>query len=100
MDAAVSAAEAAFNGPWSTFTGSQRAACLNKYADLFEAIIPRVSEVESLSMGAPISAQAGRLVPNAVKIFRFYAGQAYGALQGESWPVDDNEGAYRVRVES
>jgi aldehyde dehydrogenase (NAD+) len=96
VDAAVSAATAAFKGPWSTFTGAQRAACLAKLADLFEAIIPKVAEVESLSMGAPIFAQAGRLVPSAMKIFRYYSGQAYGALQGESWPVDDEEGAYRV----
>ena len=96
VDAAVSAAAAAFKGPWSTFTGAQRAACLAKFADLFEAILPRVAEVESLSMGTPISAQAGRLAPNAVGIFRYYSGQAFGALQGESWPVDDDEGAYRV----
>jgi aldehyde dehydrogenase (NAD+) len=96
VDAAVSAATSAFHGPWSSFKGSERAACLNKFADLFETIAPRVAEVESLSMGAPIAAQAGRLVPNAVKTFRYYAGQAYGALQGESWPVDDDEDAYRV----
>ena len=96
VDAAVSVATAAFQGPWSAFTGSQRAACLSKFADLFEEIVPRVAEVESLSMGTPIAAQAGRLVPNAVKLFRYYAGQAYGALKGESWPVDDEEGAYRV----
>ena len=49
-------------------------------------------------MGTPIAAQAGRLVPNAIKICRFYAGQAYGALKGESWPIDDEEGAYRVCI--
>jgi aldehyde dehydrogenase (NAD+) len=98
VDAAVSAAEAAFKGPWSAFIGSERAACLNKFADLLEAIVPKVAEVESLSMGAPISAEAGRLVPNAVKIFRYCAGLAYGAKQGESWPVDDEEGAYRVCI--
>ena len=76
--------------------GAQRAACLAKLVDLFEAMMPKVAEVESLSKGAPIFAQDGRLIPNAVKIIRYYFGQAYGALQGESWPVDDEEGAYRV----
>jgi hypothetical protein len=48
VEFAVAAASAAFKGPWSLFTGSQRAACLNKFADLFEEIAPRVAEVESL----------------------------------------------------
>jgi hypothetical protein len=60
-------------------------------------MVPKVSEVESLSMGAPISAQAGRLVPIAINNFRFYAGLAPGANQGESWPADVGEGAYKVR---
>jgi aldehyde dehydrogenase (NAD+) len=96
VDSAVSAATAAFKGPWSTFTGAQRAKCLSNFADLWEKVAPQVAEIESLSMGAPISVEAGRFIPNAIKIFRYYAAQAYNALQGESWPIDDDEGAYRI----
>jgi aldehyde dehydrogenase (NAD+) len=35
-------------------------------------------------------------VPAAIKFFRYYAGQAYEALKGESWPSDDEDGAYKV----
>ncbi|OQE14239.1 hypothetical protein PENSTE_c037G05479, partial [Penicillium steckii] len=36
VDAAVEAAESAFNGPWSEFSGAQRSACLRKLVDLLE----------------------------------------------------------------
>jgi aldehyde dehydrogenase (NAD+) len=35
-------------------------------------------------------------VPAAIKFFRYYAGQAYEALKGESWPSDDEDGVYKV----
>jgi aldehyde dehydrogenase (NAD+) len=47
-------------------------------------------------VGTPIAVQAGLLVPAAIKFFRYYAGQAYEALKGESWPSDDEDGAYKV----
>jgi acyl-CoA reductase-like NAD-dependent aldehyde dehydrogenase len=47
-------------------------------------------------VGTPIAVQAGLLVPAAIKFFRYYAGQAYEALKGESWPSDDDDGAYKV----
>lgn len=47
-------------------------------------------------MGVSIIVEVTRFIPNAIKIFRYYAAQAYNALQGESWPVDDDEGSYRI----
>jgi aldehyde dehydrogenase (NAD+) len=96
VDSAVSAATTAFKGPWGTFTGAQRSKCLSNFADLWEKVAPQVAEIESSSMGAPIIVEATRFIPNAIKIFRYYAAQAYNALQGESWPVDDDEGSYRI----
>jgi aldehyde dehydrogenase (NAD+) len=84
VDSAVLAATTAFKGPWSTFTGAQRSQCLSNFADLWETVAPQVAEIESLSMGAPIIVEATRFIPNAIKIFRYYAAQAHNALQGES----------------
>lgn len=36
VDAAIEAAENAFNGPWSEFSGVQRSTCLRKLVDLLE----------------------------------------------------------------
>ncbi len=56
VDAAVAAARAAFkSGPWKTFSGAQRAACMNKFADLLEANIERLVKLETIAMGQPIA---------------------------------------------
>ncbi|KAK5219759.1 hypothetical protein LTR47_011447 [Exophiala xenobiotica] len=55
VDAAVAAARAAFQGgPWKSFTGAQRAACMNKLADLIEANLDGLCRLESIAMGQPI----------------------------------------------
>lgn len=56
IDHAVAIAQKAFQqGPWATFTGSQRAACLNKLADLVERDAERLAYAESLPTGRPIA---------------------------------------------
>jgi hypothetical protein len=55
VDAAVAAARAAFKGPWRKFTGAQRAACMNKFADLLEAQIDKFAKLETIAMGQPLS---------------------------------------------
>jgi aldehyde dehydrogenase (NAD+)/retinal dehydrogenase len=57
VDAAVSAAEAAFNGPWRGYTGAQRAACLRKLADLLDEDdrLIKILTLDSLSTGNPVS---------------------------------------------
>jgi aldehyde dehydrogenase (NAD+) len=54
IDAAVSAAKAAFKGPWKKFTGAQRAACMNKFADLIEENMDELARLESIAMGQPV----------------------------------------------
>lgn len=71
MNAAVTAARAAFEtGDWSRFTGAQRAACMNKFADLLESKAAKIARIESSCMGMPISMMQGMLVPILVKAFR------------------------------
>jgi len=90
----VTAALAAYKGPWSTFTGTQRSACLLKVADLIEAALPKVAEVETLSMGTPIAIQLNTVGPAMVTMFRYYAGLATVGMAGDSFPIEGD--AYRV----
>lgn len=57
VDAAVTAAQNAFTGPWSKFTGAQRSACLRKLADLLEEEdrLIKILTLDVLSTGNPVS---------------------------------------------
>jgi aldehyde dehydrogenase (NAD+) len=55
VDAAVAAARAAFKGPWKKFSGAQRAACMNKFADLIEANTEKLAKLETVAMGQPVA---------------------------------------------
>lgn len=53
VDAAVAAARAAFEGPWKSFSGAQRANCMLKFADLIEANVEKLAMLETVAMGQP-----------------------------------------------
>ncbi|KAG4431548.1 hypothetical protein IFR05_012961 [Cadophora sp. M221] len=94
VELAVSAAQAAFkSGPWSTYTGSQRAKCMLKFADLIDAKAAKLAELDSITMGAPTAIGAGFLIPAAAAAFRYYAGWA-DKIEGESFGADD--GTYKI----
>jgi phenylacetaldehyde dehydrogenase len=74
IDAAVAAARAALEGPWSRFTAAQRSAILWKIADLVQQNAQQLIELEILDNGLPLPlAQyvVGMFVP---EFFRYYAG--------------------------
>ena len=81
VDAAVTAARAAFDGPWRAFTPAQRQNALLKLADLVESSLPELHLLEVLDMGAPIG-QAG-IGALAAETLRYYAGWAT-KIQGET----------------
>lgn len=71
IDAAVSAAQKAFkSGPWSKYTGAQRAMHLLKFADLIQRNAKELAELDSLCMGSPVGAIAGFIVPEVAACFR------------------------------
>lgn len=81
VDAAVEAAQAALEGPWSRFKPYERQALLLRIADLFEEHWERLCVSDTLDMGLPIS----RTLANkrrVIGMLRFYAGMAT-ALHGE-----------------
>ncbi|KAE8441370.1 hypothetical protein EG329_005473 [Mollisiaceae sp. DMI_Dod_QoI] len=94
VNLAVEAALAAFKtGPWSTFTGAQRAVCMHKFADLIDANAKELADLDAICMGAPSAANAGFLIPEAAAVFRYYAGWA-DKIEGESFAADD--GTYKI----
>lgn len=86
-EAAIGAARAAFDdGRWSRLSGKDRAAVLNKVADLIEANEERLALIETLESGKPISQARGEC-GGAADLWRYAAslartshGESYNAL--------------------
>ncbi|KAA1251486.1 aldehyde dehydrogenase family protein [Mycobacterium simiae] len=74
IDAAVAAARAAFDGPWSAMTPAQRAKILWKIGDLIEEHAETLAEIESLDNGKPKSQALVVDIAAAAEIFRYMAG--------------------------
>lgn len=67
----MSAAQEAFkHGPWAKFTGQQRAACLNKFADLIEKNAERLAHVETLATGRPVGDILQFDIGHAAQVYR------------------------------
>ena len=80
VDAAVAAARAAQPG-WAATPPAERARILWRIADLIEANIDELSELEALDQGKPLYVARWAEVPGAAGQFRFFAGQAM-AIEG------------------
>jgi acyl-CoA reductase-like NAD-dependent aldehyde dehydrogenase len=73
VDDAVTAAWAAF-ASWKKVNTNQRAAILNKIADVIDANLEHLAMVESLDNGKPIRETMAVDVPLAAQHFRYFAG--------------------------
>ena len=85
VDAAVKAADAAFDG-WSRTPAKDRAAVLLKLADRIEADGAEFAKVESQNCGKPYAAALNDEIPAIADVFRFFAGACRnltGAISGE-----------------
>jgi aldehyde dehydrogenase (NAD+) len=87
VDLAVEAATNAFKkGKWSKFSGPQRAACMLKFADLFEQNLEKLAKLETVAMGQPVSL-ATKICSIAPSYWRYFAGFC-DKIGGESFPED------------
>ena len=77
VDAAVEAASAALP-VWRATTPVERSRILWAIADLIEANIDELAELETLDQGKPLFVGRWAEIPGAVNQFRFFAGQAMG----------------------
>ncbi|NBC35996.1 aldehyde dehydrogenase family protein [Novosphingobium sp. FSY-8] len=75
VDAAVQAAAAALPA-WRATVPVERARILWKIADLIEAHIDELSQLETLDQGKPFYVGRWAEIPGAINQFRFFAGQA------------------------
>ncbi|HXW09011.1 MAG TPA: gamma-aminobutyraldehyde dehydrogenase [Steroidobacteraceae bacterium] len=85
IDAAVKAADAAFDG-WARTPPKDRAAVLLKLADRIEADGAAFAKLESQNCGKPFAAALNDEIPAIADVFRFFAGACRtmtGAVAGE-----------------
>ena len=88
LEAAVAAAEQAFDG-WAQTSPKDRAAALLKIADHVEANGAVYAGLESRNTGKPLSAALNDEIPAIADVFRFFAGAVraqHGPLAGEYLP--------------
>ncbi|HLV06624.1 MAG TPA: aldehyde dehydrogenase family protein [Croceibacterium sp.] len=83
VDAAVAAARAAFEGPWSKVKPDERARLINKLAELIEANGDELALTETLDVGRPIQFSRMADVGGAIGQLRYQAGWAT-KIQGET----------------
>jgi phenylacetaldehyde dehydrogenase len=77
VDRAVAAARTAFDdGRWTGLAPYARQRMIEKLADLLEAAIPEIAEIESIDNGKPRSASQGYDLPKCVAALRYMAGWA------------------------
>ena len=75
VDAAVMAARRAFDeGPWPRMAPAQRAKVLWRVAELMDAHIDELAELETLDQGKPLLLGRYAEIPLAAEQFRFFAG--------------------------
>lgn len=80
--AAIEAAHAAFNGPWSRMTATARGKLLRRFADLIEANTHRLAEIETRDNGKLYAEMSGqvRYLPEYYHYFGGLADKIEGAV--------------------
>lgn len=76
VDAAVSAAKSALQGPWLTVTPTRRGQLLNRLADLIERDADDLASLEALDAGVLFGESKGLHIPQATETLRYFAGWA------------------------
>ncbi|GAB5486912.1 MAG: aldehyde dehydrogenase family protein [Parasphingorhabdus sp.] len=90
IDEAVVAARTAFeNGPWPAMTPMERSQILWKIADLIEANIDELAELETLDQGKALYVGRWAEIPGAVAQFRYFSGLAT-KIEGATIPTSIN----------
>lgn len=82
-DAAVDAAFHAFEtGPWPRMHNEERAKILIRFADLLDQRADEFALREAMDMGMPYRDFRDIVMPHCSGLFRFFAGQALGNMDG------------------
>ena len=89
VEDALRAARRAYDAVWSKTTGGQRAALLNKAADLIDADASRLALLETTDNGKVIRETSSQM-GYAARIFRYFAGWA-DKMHGAVIPLDQKD---------
>ena len=90
VDAAVVAARKALSdGDWPAMTPNERGKILWKMAELIEANIDELAELETLDQGKPLFVGRWAEIPGAAEQFRFFGGEAT-KIEGSTIPSSIN----------
>jgi aldehyde dehydrogenase (NAD+) len=96
VDAAVAAARAAFEGPWSKLSARDRGRLLWALGEKLMQQADEIARLETLHNGKPIFESRQIEIPAAAECFQYYAGWA-DKIHGETIPVKGNYLTYTLR---
>ena len=96
LDAAVEAARAALNGPWSALSARERGRLVRKLGDRLLDRADEIARLETLHNGKPISESRLIEIPAAAECFEYYGGWS-DKVMGETIPVRGNHLTYTLR---
>ena len=85
VDRAVTAARAAFEGPWSTWSAAKRGRTLSKWSGLVKQHLEELAQLETANVGKPITSARGEALAVSL-VLEYYAGAA-NKVFGETIPV-------------
>lgn len=90
IDQAVMVARAAFeSGPWPAMTPMERSQLLWRIADIMEANIDELAELETLDQGKALYVGRWAEIPGAINQFRYFSGLAT-KIEGSTIPTSIN----------
>jgi aldehyde dehydrogenase (NAD+) len=96
LDAAVSAARAALNGPWAAMAARERGRLVQKLGDRLLERADDIARLETLHNGKPISESRHVEIPASAECFEYYGGWS-DKIMGETIPVKGNHLTYTLR---
>jgi aldehyde dehydrogenase (NAD+) len=96
VDAAVEAARAALNGPWSELSARERGRLVRQLGERLMARADDIARLETLHNGKPISESRHIEIPAAAECFEYYGGWS-DKVMGETIPVKGNHLTYTLR---
>jgi aldehyde dehydrogenase (NAD+) len=96
VDAAVTAARQAFEGPWGALSARERGRLVWQLGERLQEKIDEVARLETLHNGKPITESRHVEIPMAVECLQYFAGWA-DKIQGETVPVKSGALVYTRR---
>jgi len=96
VDAAVAAAQEAYDESWGPMDAAERGALMHRLADAVEANNDYLARLETADMGKPFNQSCTGDVPGTAAFFRYFAGLA-DKIEGETLVTPGKSLGYTLR---